>query len=92
MLSGLELTFRRKPNSEKGGKDGGLMFTLTEDGDDATGVLLVTRISEGQPIAKVFSERALLRRLVDDWLPALPEECGAVQSVIDLTKSSQGSL
>ena len=85
---GVELTFRRKPNSEKGGKDGGLRFALMDEpgeADDAnTGVLLVTRISEGQYTSKFFSERKLLRRLVDD-LEKLPEECGVVCFVMDLT-------
>ena len=85
-LSGLELTFRRKPNSEKGGRDGGLRFTIAAD-DDETGVLLVSRISEGQYTSKVFSERKLLRRVLDD-LDKLPAECGTVSSVVDLSADS----
>ena len=87
---GLELTFRRKPNSEKGGQDGGLRFALSatdegdEGGDGETGVLLVTRIVEGQYTTKIFSEKKLLRRLISD-LEMLPSECGSVLSVVDLT-------
>lgn len=104
-LAGLELTFRRKPSSEKGGQDGGLRFAVSDaacegegegegadgasDGERAvadagSGVLLVTRISEGQYTAKMFSEKKLLRKLVTD-LEQLPAECGAVTSVVDLT-------
>ena len=61
-LFGLELTFRRKPSSEKGGVDGGLRFTVAADppdsaGPEGVGVLLVTRISDGQYTGKGFSER-----------------------------------
>ena len=86
--SGLELTFRRKPSSEKGGVDGGLRFTISNEEDGGAceeyGVLLVTRISEGQFTDKSFSEHKLLRRLVAD-LDSLPVECGAVSSVVDMT-------
>ena len=87
-LSGIELSFRRKPSSEKGGMDGGMRFSIMdgegEEEEEKAGVLLVTRISEGQYTSKIFSERKLLRRLVDD-LEKLPEDCGVVCSVVDLT-------
>ena len=47
----------------------------------------VCRISEGQPIAKRFSERALLRSLVAQ-LERLPEDVGRVVAVLDLTEAS----
>lgn len=82
-LCGLELTFRRKPNSEKGGQDGGLRFALSEDADDAScGLLLVTRISEGQYCDKAFSEKLVLKKVVND-LANLPAECGEVLSVVN---------
>lgn len=96
-LCGVELTFRRKPSSEKGGQDGGLRFAISagdegesggdgeggSDGGGDCGMLLVTRLSEGQYTSKSFSERLLLRRLVAD-LGSLPAECGEVLSVADL--------
>ena len=50
---GVLLTFRRKPTQEKDGTDGGIKFTVasSEDGE-SDGVLLVTRVSEGQSISK----------------------------------------
>lgn len=93
-LCGLELTFRRKPNSEKGGKDGGLRFTLStgsqseEAADDACGELLVTRISEGQYCDKLFSEKLILKKVTTD-LAKLPVECGEVLSVVNLMDASQ---
>jgi hypothetical protein len=82
-LCGLELTFRRKPNSEKGGQDGGLRFALSDDADDdSCGQLLVTRISEGQYCDKAFSEKLILKKVVND-LANLPSECGEVLSVIN---------
>ena len=87
-LSGLELTFRRKPNSEKGGVDGGLRFVLSDasadDAGEGAGMLLVSRISEGQYTSKMFSERKLLRKLVAD-LETLPSCCATVNSIVDLT-------
>ena len=78
---GIKLTFRRKPTGEKSSTEGGLQFVL---GDSADGkpVLLVTRISEGQSIAKAFSERALVRALLRD-LEKLPSEVGSVSSVFN---------
>ena len=93
-LCGLELTFWRKPNSEKGGKDGGLRFTLStgsqseEAADDACGELLVTRISEGQYCDKLFSEKLILKKVTTD-LAKLPVECGEVLSVVNLMDASQ---
>ena len=81
-LCGLELTFRRKPNSEKGGQDGGLRFSLSDDGDDdACGQLLVTRISEGQYCDKLLSEKLILKKVVSD-MAKLPADCGEVLSVV----------
>ena len=91
--AGIQITFRRKPSSEKGGTDGGLRCTVAcseVDGDessDESGVLLVTRISEGQTISKAFSERALIKRLLTD-LATLPEDCGAVSGVLNLIDTS----
>ena len=88
--AGIQLSFRRKPTSEKGGIDGGIRCTLSpvdEDeagGDGSTGVLLVTRVSEGQSISKLFSERALIKRLIAD-LQTLPEECGSVRHALVAT-------
>ena len=45
------------------------------------GVLLVTRVSEGQTISKHFSERALVRKVVQD-LDQLPAEAGSVTAVV----------
>mmetsp|Transcript_27348 Transcript_27348/g.45598 ORF Transcript_27348/g.45598 Transcript_27348/m.45598 type:complete len:162 (+) Transcript_27348:85-570(+) len=85
---GVELTFCRKPSSEKGGTDGGLRFAVSFDDElDASldaklpGVLLVTRISDGQHIAKHFSERILVQMLLKD-LASLPVEIGEVLSVL----------
>lgn len=92
-LCGLQLTFRRKPNSEKGGQDGGLRFTLSDNapelddgegpGDDSDGLLLVTRISEGQYVEKLLSERRILQKVVAD-LERLPDDCGSVLSVVNV--------
>ena len=91
-LSGIELTFRRKPSSEKGSTDGGLRFMLVEPDEheeeqEPLGSLMVARISEGQYTTKMFSEQKLLRRLVAD-LESLPADCGSVASVVDLTSPS----
>lgn len=81
--NGVSVTFRRKPSSEKGGQDGGLRIAVARDeGDETAGVLLVTRISEGQFTSKVFSEKALCRSLVRD-LESLPADCGKVLGVVD---------
>ena len=75
------MTFRRKPNSEKGGVDGGLRFVVS-DGDDGDGALLVSRISEGQYASKAFSEKRLVTRLLAD-IETLPSDVGRVSSVVD---------
>ena len=91
-LVGVELTFRRKPNSEKGGTDGGIRFLLTANEESATtdgvadGQLLATRLVQGQYTDKIFSERMLLRRVIAD-LEKLPSSCGAVLSVVDSSRS-----
>ena len=79
---GVLLNFRRKPTSEKDGIDGGMRFTVAagEDGE-RDGVLLVTRVSEGQTISKHFSERALVRKVVQD-LAKLPADAGSVSAVL----------
>ena len=76
--SGVLLTFRRKPTDAKGGTDGGLRF-VASGGDD--GVLLVTRVSEGQAISKAFSERILCRKLSGE-LENLPPAVGRVLAVV----------
>ena len=94
-LCGIELTFRRKPNSEKGGQDGGMRFTLSsggeEEDDDSTGTLLVTRVSEGQYTAKIFSELKIMKKLVQ-WLETVPAECGDVVSVVNLQDAEFESM
>ena len=74
---GMQLTFRRKPTDAKGGADGGLRFALSRD----EGILLVTRVSEGQSISKSFSERILVRKMVRE-LESLPEALGRVTAVV----------
>lgn len=81
---GVTLTFRRKPSSEKGSTDGGIRFLVGTLPDEEESVLLVSRISEGQPYPKLFSERKLLRSLVAQ-LERLPTDVGAVSAVLDLT-------
>eukprot|EP00966_Prymnesium_polylepis_P098522 2281443-Prymnesium_polylepis.1 len=85
--AGIKVTFRRKPTSENGGTDGGLRCTLSIADEDAAagGVLLVTRISEGQTISKIFSEKMIVKRIVTD-LAKLPEECGAVAAVLNMAQ------
>ena len=79
---GVLLNFRRKPTSEKDGIDGGMRFTVAAGvGSESDGVLLVTRVSEGQTISKHFSERALVRKVVQD-LDQLPAEAGSVTAVV----------
>eukprot|EP00308_Calcidiscus_leptoporus_P023679 CAMPEP_0119379474 /NCGR_PEP_ID=MMETSP1334-20130426/52858_1 /TAXON_ID=127549 /ORGANISM="Calcidiscus leptoporus, Strain RCC1130" /LENGTH=151 /DNA_ID=CAMNT_0007398993 /DNA_START=11 /DNA_END=466 /DNA_ORIENTATION=+ len=73
---GVDVTFRRKPSSEKGAQDGGIRIAIGHDS------LLVTRISEGQYTSKAFSERALCRSIVRD-LESLPAECGEVLALVD---------
>ena len=85
---GIELTFRRKPTSEKGGTDGGMRFTLARE-EEEEGVLLVSRISEGQYCSKQFSEKVICRALVKD-LAELPEECGRVAAVVDFSQGGAG--
>ena len=83
---GVDITFRRKPSSEKGGQDGGLRLAVGLDIDQeegGEGTLLVTRISEGQYTAKQFSEKAICRALIKD-LNDLPSTCGEVLSIVDL--------
>ena len=87
---GIDVTFRRKPTSEKGGQDGGLRFAVAADdetGDAGSGTLLVTRISEGQYTPKMFSERAIVRALMKD-LEKLPADCGSLLSVVELKPTS----
>ena len=88
-LCGMELTFRRKPNSEKGGVDGGMRFTVSKDdeGNEGDGVMLVSRISEGQYTSKIFSEIRILKKFVSD-LDGLPSECGQVVSVVNLQENN----
>ena len=79
---GVLLNFRRKPTSDKDGIDGGMRFTVAAGEDsESDGVLLVTRVSEGQTISKHFSERALVRKVVQD-LDQLPAEAGNVTAVV----------
>ncbi len=79
---GILLNFRRKPTSEQDGIDGGMRFTVASGEDSKSdGVLLVTRVSEGQTISKHFSERALVRKVVQD-LDQLPAEAGSVTAVV----------
>ncbi|KAL1498441.1 hypothetical protein AB1Y20_013766 [Prymnesium parvum] len=83
--AGIDLTFRRKPSHSKGGTDGGLRYALVagEAAEGGAGMLLVSRISEGQAVRKSFSERALLTRLLAD-LETLPDECGKVCATLNL--------
>ena len=91
---GVTLTFRRKPNSEKGGQDGGLRFSIASEqpgSDDASagrGTLLVSRISEGQYTNKPFSERAITKCLKQDLLE-LPSDVAQVTAVIDFLEDQQ---
>lgn len=87
---GVTVTFRRKPTDAKGGQDGGLRVAAEGEGDGGgAGVLLVTRISEGQYIEKRFSEKLLCRALVE-WCGGLPAECGEVLSVVDQFDAESG--
>ncbi len=87
---GVELTFRRKPTDEKGGANGGLRFLISRrddrpagEADEArsAGALLVTRMSEGQYVAKAFSEQAIVSLLLRE-LGRLPPEVGEVAAVL----------
>ncbi len=86
---GIELTFRGTATSEKGGTDGGMRFTLAREEEEEEGVLLVSRISEGQYCSKQFSEKVICRALVKD-LAELPEECGRVAAVVDFSQGGAG--
>ena len=77
---GISLTFRRKPTGEKPSTEGGLRFVVGA-GESGEPVLMVTRQSEGQSVAKIFSERKLVRALCQD-LERLPAEAGSVASVV----------
>lgn len=77
---GVELRFRRKPSDEKGGTDGGLRFII-DDSDARHGSLLVTRMSEGQYIAKAYSEKAIVKLILSE-LERLPVEVAEVAAVL----------
>ena len=83
---GVELRFRRKPSDAKGGIDGGIRFIISDELDDDTshgGALLVTRMSEGQYVPKIFSEKAIVKLVVNE-LERLPAEVGEVAAVLRL--------
>ena len=76
---GVKVTFLRKKTEEKGSQDGGMDFsieftdTAAPDDDDEIGVgtlagrrirLLATRISEGQTVSKMFSEKMVITEFV----------------------------
>ena len=77
--TGVKVTFLRKKTEEKGSQDGGMDFSIeftdvaAPDDDDEIGVgtlggrrirLLATRISEGQTVSKMFSEKMVITEFV----------------------------
>ena len=87
--AGVDLTFRRKPSSEKGGVDGGLRMSVQLEESRGRGSLTVTRLTEGQYVDKRFSERKLCALLRRD-LEGLPASCGTCVSVLDVLDDSVG--
>lgn len=77
--TGVKVTFLRKKTEEKGSQDGGMDFSIeftdvaAPDDDDEIGLgtlggrrirLLATRISEGQTVSKMFSEKMVITEFV----------------------------
>ena len=61
---GVMIEFRRKPTDIKGGLDGGLLIQCSYDRNYV--LIRVTRMSEGQSVSKVFSERRLVDFIKDE--------------------------
>eukprot|EP00611_Tribonema_gayanum_P032308 TRINITY_DN9590_c0_g1_i1.p1 TRINITY_DN9590_c0_g1~~TRINITY_DN9590_c0_g1_i1.p1 ORF type:complete len:195 (+),score=41.66 TRINITY_DN9590_c0_g1_i1:23-586(+) len=87
--SGVELFFRKKPTMERGSQDGGMAFSVIsapQPGDDNAqeGTLVVTRITEGQMIRKVFAERIVCKSVataIQDLQDLEPENFTVVSMV-----------
>ena len=77
--TGVKVTFLRKKTEEKGSQDGGMDFSIeftdvaSPDDDDEIGIgtlagrrirLRATRISEGQTVSKMFSEKMVVTEFV----------------------------
>jgi len=78
---GVELSFRRKPSDEKGGIDGGVRFTISSSVEEGGGSLLLTRTSEGQYVAKVFSERAIVKLILSE-MERMPADVATMAAVL----------
>lgn len=98
--SGVKLTFLRKKTSEKGMRDGGIQIDVintsseVDEDDELSGEapstntvqLIVLRMSDGQTVSKIFSEKIVSLKLLDGirlWVTKIEEQ--QQQSTIQLT-------
>jgi hypothetical protein len=59
----LKVTFLRKKTEEKDSKDGGVLFeckAITSEGERTKINLVASRISKGQTVPKIFSEKQII--------------------------------
>jgi len=63
--NGVTITFLRKKTKEKGSQDGGIQIDIVSIHDDNHLQLTMKRISEGQTVSKIFSEKLIVIQLLD---------------------------
>ena len=97
--TGVKVTFLRKKTEEKGSQDGGMDFSIeftdvaAPDDDDEIGVgmlegrrirLLATRISEGQTVSKMFSEKMVITEFVKGISSATDSSSAPLGNVVSV--------
>ena len=97
--AGVKVTFLRKKTEEKGSQDGGMDFSIeftdvaAPDEDDEIGVgtlsgrrirLLATRISEGQTVSKMFSEKMVITEFIKGISSATDSSSSALGNAVSV--------
>ena len=97
--TGVKVTFLRKKTEEKGSQDGGMDFSIeftdvaAPDDDDEIGVgtlggrrirILATRISEGQTVSKMFSEKMVITEFVKGISSATDSSSAPLGNVVSV--------
>lgn len=89
----LKVTFLRKKTEEKDSKDGGMLFQcriasndITNEDDELKINLVAKRVSKGQTVSKIFSEKQIILAFVE----GLDEERGKI--ILDNANVQVGSV
>ena len=89
----LKVTFLRKKTEEKDSKDGGMLFQcriasndITNEDDELKINLVAKRVSKGQTVSKIFSEKQIILAFVE----GLHEERG--KTILDNANVQVGSV